>query len=266
LAKVCHDFFRGVDSESSVSPCLSDYALTNILWLKKPLAAPDLPRKRIIADYYAATKPDEYLWKRYVEEVKKLEAGGTVTPEDYYMLRYSPEAEDDLMRITAGEEEAITQVTVEEMLELARLRAQTEVTADRDAERERRIQAEDALAALQEQARSNRLHLYQLGHTFARSVVRVVDGLVLLVVAGALALTFPWELPLLGESTLLRLIAAVLVWLVFFITVNHLMYGTAVAEYVRRLEDPLGDWAATHLIRWFGPRGLTLPPTDKETP
>ncbi len=59
LVGVTQQYFSDGSEAGSVAPCLTDYALTNLLWLKRPTAAPDLPRKRIIADCYAATRPTE---------------------------------------------------------------------------------------------------------------------------------------------------------------------------------------------------------------
>jgi hypothetical protein len=35
-----------------------DHDLATLAWLKRPLQAPDLPRKQIIADCYAALRPE----------------------------------------------------------------------------------------------------------------------------------------------------------------------------------------------------------------
>lgn len=39
-----------------------DHDLATVAWLKRPLQAPDLPRKQIIADCYAALRPEGRLW------------------------------------------------------------------------------------------------------------------------------------------------------------------------------------------------------------
>lgn len=50
IAKVTRQFFYKKGHENAIALCITDYSLTNLLWLKKPLRMPDLPRKRIIAD------------------------------------------------------------------------------------------------------------------------------------------------------------------------------------------------------------------------
>ena len=72
LAYASSLYFRkaeGSNSIEAVPHCISDHVLTTLLWLKKPLSAPDLPRKRIIADCYAALNPPDSLWRRFLTEI-----------------------------------------------------------------------------------------------------------------------------------------------------------------------------------------------------
>jgi hypothetical protein len=76
----------------NISPCITDHNLTTLLWLKRPTQAPDLPRKRIIADCMAAMQPTPQLWSRYEVTLEKLLKRGVLVPDDYYLMRYSREA------------------------------------------------------------------------------------------------------------------------------------------------------------------------------
>lgn len=100
----------------SVPPCISDYELAVLLWLKSPLKAPSLPRKRLIADTYAAIQPSERLWQAYIREIERLRAQGEVDRDDAYLLRYTSTATSFLMDVTYGQEAAFTQATVHEVL------------------------------------------------------------------------------------------------------------------------------------------------------
>lgn len=55
LVRAAREFGRSERSGNSVPPALTDHALTNMLWLKLPVQAQDLPRKRLIAASYAAS-------------------------------------------------------------------------------------------------------------------------------------------------------------------------------------------------------------------
>jgi len=157
LARISRQFYYKESDFHTVCPCLTDGVLTNLLWLKKPTKAPDLPRKRIIADCYAATQPSEHLWNLYLTEIDKLEQDKQVTPDEYYSLRHSLEAKSALMELTYGEEEGFTRGTVQEILELVRSRMQAEVKAKLEYEKKLREETEQKLAEVQkfdEQVRS----------------------------------------------------------------------------------------------------------------
>ncbi len=145
LAKECAHYFCATDKRDVVSPCLTDYTLTNILWLKKPMAAPELPRKRIIADCYAATQPDEPMWRKYLDEIDKLSKDGNVSEDDFYTLRYSLEAKQALMELTQGDVDVFSRGTIKEILELIRSRVRGEYIEQIQAEKERAEKAEEAI-------------------------------------------------------------------------------------------------------------------------
>lgn len=105
---------------------MTDYALMNLLWLKQPLRAPDLPWRRVVADCFAATQPDEQLWESFVSEIEKLERQNRITADDYYLLRYSIEAKTSLMDLTLGREETFKEGTVLDILSRAREKVKRE--------------------------------------------------------------------------------------------------------------------------------------------
>ena len=90
--------------------------LCTIMWLKRPLIAPDLPRKRLVADCYAALRPDEHLWKAFLDEAETLRQRGETSADDYYLLRYSLQTDRALMEQTLGEPDRVTEDTVQGVL------------------------------------------------------------------------------------------------------------------------------------------------------
>lgn len=142
LAKQCVNHFCKMDQRIAITPCLTDYTITNILWLKKPMASPDLPRKRIIADCYAATQPDDNMWRKYIGEIEKLSSEGTVSADDYYLLRYSLEAKQSLMELTQGDIATFSRGTIKEILDMIRQGIKQEFTEDLRVAKERADNAE----------------------------------------------------------------------------------------------------------------------------
>lgn len=112
-------FQYGLKYEESreVSPVITDFSLANIAWLKAPLDAPALPITEVLAVSYAALQPSTELLEKYLKEIDKLEQQGKITERDHQLLRSSPLAQDELMNLTLGEEEALNEQTITETLE-----------------------------------------------------------------------------------------------------------------------------------------------------
>lgn len=130
---------------------LLDHYFTTVVWLKRPQAAPDLPRKRIIADCYAAMRPPDTLWRRYLEEIDKLRSRGDITEDDYALLRLSTPARSALMESTFGDVDAFVEGTIPEILERAQnaAREATEqaLLVEKEARSEERYQADRNIAS-----------------------------------------------------------------------------------------------------------------------
>jgi hypothetical protein len=154
LVEVAYDFFHKESGHPRISalPFLTDIALTQLLWLKKPLSAPNLPRKRIIADAFAAMQPDEQLWRKYLDELTKQKDRKDITLEQYYELRYSLHVEMALMERTRGEIDAFTQGTVTEILQMIESQKQEEIEQRQEELQEQvlavKARAEEAESAL----------------------------------------------------------------------------------------------------------------------
>lgn len=240
LVKLSRDFFYEDSAPTSVPPCMPDYLLTNLLWIKKPLDAPDLPRKRIIADYYAATQPEEHLWRKYLAEVEKLKQSGRVTSDDYFLLRYSLEAKSALMDFTLGGEETFSQGTIPEILSLvhSRIKKEDEDEIKRQVELRRAAEYSASAAQAEERERLTRIRIraqkYAKGITFwLRNVL--MFGLFV----GTLS-TFPWDFPALTSKPLFYFISFLQAGLLI-LSIMNLMYGTKLDTCVRKIEIGLSN-------------------------
>ena len=135
LANACAKFFYEEFGGPSVPLCIVEHVLATIAWVKKPMKAPNLPVKKLIADCYAALNPSDSLWRKYLEEVERQRAEKNISENDYFMLRYSIEARQALMDITQGDPDAFSEGTVEEVLEVAKRASRAEVEEELEKER-----------------------------------------------------------------------------------------------------------------------------------
>lgn len=255
LAEVTRRFFSDGSGAGSVSPCLTDYALTNLLWLKKPTAAPGLPRKRVIADCYAATRPSEHLWGKFLQEIERLRERGEVDADEYYLLRHSMEAETALMEATMGREELFTQGTIPEILDRWRHGIEAKKQSEVDAERASKEETERKLEAERKREREREARRQERIRANARKVARWLVRTVLVVTLGLLVLgsayAFPWNLP---EPSVVgfRYLLAPALLLLFLLSVLNLVFGTTLLSVLRRLEAALARWIERLLLMLTG--------------
>jgi hypothetical protein len=152
LVRAARIHFGERANDKFVPTCTLDHELATVVWLRNPVASPDLPRKQLLADAYAAMLPDDDLWTRFLDEVDRLEESDQITEQDYFVLRFSVEARRALMRETRGEDTVFTSGTVAEVLRRAHQEQQRELHAqlrergaDLDAALSEKAQAEAAL-------------------------------------------------------------------------------------------------------------------------
>lgn len=215
LVRASKTFFgsEGLSDPTCVPHCQNLDLFTTMVWLKRPLGSPNLPRKRIIADCYAALNPSDRLWRKYLSEIVRLFERGDIGKEDYDLLRLSNDARMALMDITLGDEDVFAEGTVDQVLQRAYDNARSDIEADRDAtlarlaseERAHTKTSHDADMVKQqlhevEQARiADRKRVESHAHEMSQKLARIVFMGVRLVVFAALVvvvfLTMPTSLP-----------------------------------------------------------------------
>ena len=119
FAHAAYEYGKEFEETREVSSVITDFSLANIAWLKRPLKAPELPQKEVIAYAYAAMNPHEELWAKYLAEIEKLAKRKDISESDHAVLRYSLRAREELMELTLGDEEALNAATVSAILERA---------------------------------------------------------------------------------------------------------------------------------------------------
>lgn len=241
LAKITKEFFSHDDSVGPISPCLTDYTLTNILWLKNPILSPDLPRKRIIADCYAALQPDEKLWRRYLNEIEKLDQSRQSSPDDVYLLRHSLYAKTALMELTLGEEEAFTNATVPEILAVIEERNQAGIRRELETAEQSRRAAEQHLQTVQAIENERQTNIHNRAQKYAKKIVLGIELAAILTLTVGTAYTFPWDLPPVTNAIGRYLLGGIQV-VCLFLTMLGMINGTNFETYARKAEVRTTNW------------------------
>ncbi|WAC07862.1 MAG: hypothetical protein OS130_01270 [Thermodesulfobacteriota bacterium] len=116
LARAAYAYGRGYHEFKNVSPVITDFSLTNIVWVKSPLKNPNVPMHLLLAHCYSILKPSEQLWNKFLAELDKLRNDKTITPEQHQYLRYELRVRDELMNLTLGDEEEVSEQIVLQIL------------------------------------------------------------------------------------------------------------------------------------------------------
>jgi hypothetical protein len=119
LYKVSTEFFKQRDPDEEIPPCVPMSAFTTMVWVREPLAAPDLPKHRIVADACAAMRPGAELWQAFDDEIDKLREEEDISADLAHHLRVDFESEQALMDKTFGDEAEYVEGTAKQVAERA---------------------------------------------------------------------------------------------------------------------------------------------------
>ncbi len=267
LARTSAAFFRDEfrNMIGAVPHCVLDDVLATLVWLKRPLKMPDLPRKRIIADCYAALNPPDALWRMHLKEMDHLRQEGRITEDDYQLLRHSMDARRALMDITFGDPDTFTEGTVPEVLERAKAAARADAQEALKTERVARLDAEQratvAEAAAEAHIRAQFNRLRDIGAAIGRWAARTASVLAVACLGLGVYLTLPSPFPP-PTGAKMKLLAPALLLILAILTVAHLFMGTTVISITRRFELYVSRIVTTGLCKLVGQR--VVPPDSRQ--
>jgi hypothetical protein len=101
----------------SLPTCLTDVFLGTLIWLHSPAEIENLSEKKIIADCFAALKPDERIISKYIDEVETLKNKGLINQDNYILLRTHRTAINILENKTFNDINEFKPETTQEILE-----------------------------------------------------------------------------------------------------------------------------------------------------
>lgn len=87
LAYACKNFNKTLGKKEGISPCITDIFLGTILWFQNPIRYDELKESQILANCYAATRPNSVMINKFSKEVDKLKNDNQITLEDYALLK-----------------------------------------------------------------------------------------------------------------------------------------------------------------------------------
>ena len=239
FAKAAWEYGRQHEASQDVSSVITDFTLANTAWLKAPMGAPAVPTTQLLAFSYAALEPSTELLGKYLKEIDRLQAQGTITERDHQWLRSSPLVYSELMHLTLGEDASLTEGTVTETLDRVSSEIRREEWERLTVEQKAHQETRDALNS--QQARNQEIvrNLYWRCRGRARALAFLLSvGMVALLAIGLLsglglrpaAPIVSWVL--MGSSTILTLL-----------TLVNLVFGSSVKK--------IHAWVQNRCLTWF---------------
>ncbi|MDP6545481.1 MAG: hypothetical protein QGH60_15965 [Phycisphaerae bacterium] len=207
--------------------------------------APDLPRKRLIADCYAALNPSNALWARYTKEIDKLKESGEVSEDDYIVLRYSTVSKTALMDATCGDPVAFCARTVQEVLKKAKTAVRADLLADIAVKNQQYSDVEQDASTARRDLELYESHARSIGVTIGRCVSLIAQ----FVLAGILILGAILTLPGVVNKEPTPMVILLVLVILAVASFANLYQGINIKQIGRRLECWVSDKIEAILLK-----------------
>jgi len=212
------------NQSQEISTVITDFSLANLAWLKAPMGAPSIPMREVLAFSYAALQPSQKIWDKYLIELEKLEKTGKITARDLQLLRSTQLAQEELMNLTLGEEDSLSDQTISEVLS----RVTEEIRRDENdkfvAEKTAHSKTQSDLDKERNAKLSIQQNLYWHCDRRAKNIAWMISiGLILLLVVGvAVSFGFPFE------NQIIKWALPIILASLFLFTLINFIWGATV--------------------------------------
>jgi len=248
VARASSKFFFEQYDQVTVPLCVNDHTIATLAWVKNPTLAANFSRNRLIAESYAALQPAPELWRRYLNEIDRLQRDGTISEGDYHLLRFSTVARNALVDTTLGRPDAFTQGTVPEILEAARAEARRDTEQALSVEEQRRTHAEAKAQAAENALIAKQKNLEDriraIGMSVGIGARRLANFALISIAPVGVYETLPASVPPLPEK-FVELLGPFALTVVFALTIWSLYSGGSVRKVGRIIEV----WASSTVQR-----------------
>ena len=202
-------------------------------WLKAPLGAPSLPAAEVLAFCYTAFQPSTELLRKFLIEVDKLQEEGKFTERDHQLLRSSTLVDDEPMRLTLGNEEALTEQAITETLRNVTNEINREQHEKLTAEQLAHKQTQKELNSEKENRNKVQERLFWRCHRKANFCAWFVSILLAIFLVAGLAsgLNLWWDNLILGP------VFTVGFGIMVLMTLGNLVFGTTVMGLHQRVQN-----------------------------
>jgi hypothetical protein len=238
FARAAYEYGKNIEQSREISPVITDFSLANTAWLKAPQGAPSLPQKEVIAFAYAALRPSEEFLQKVIAEAEKLEQKGKISARDHQLLRSSIHLQDELMSLTLGEDEALTEKSITETINKITEEIKREESEVLTAEQIAHTKTQTQLIAKREEGQEIQRRLYWRCDRRAKSLAKVVSFLLgAFLVIGIFASYYTQPI-----SPVVSIVLTLGLGVLLLLTIGNLLLGTTVRGIHDSVKEKFRDW------------------------
>lgn len=188
FSRAAYAYGRSHGNSSDVSSVITDFSLANLAWLKAPMGAPEIPTSELLAYAYAAKKPTTRWLEKYITEIEKLEKSNKISARDHQLLRSSIYAQEELMKLTLGEESALQEESISQTLSRVTLDIKSEESVKTEEERRQKIEAQLQLEGLISRTEKIKERIFWDCKTKAANITKLINiSIIAILTIGAAA-------------------------------------------------------------------------------
>jgi len=176
----------------NIPACVTDTFVGTILWLQSPAKILEINERKIIAECYAALRPDSRLIKKYLAEVEKFKNEKKIDENTYYMLRCDSVTLDLLEEKTLGDPDNFNSTVLSEILDEIRAGLSKEERVKLIKEKKEHIKTVQKLQTVIEQSSYVKNTIELRAEQIAKLVSNTIGFIILgLFIAGLITQLFP---------------------------------------------------------------------------
>lgn len=197
FSRAAYTYGRTHGNSSDVSSVITDFSLANLAWLKAPMGAPEIPTSELLAYAYAAKQPSKHWLEKYIAEIEKLEKTGKISTRDHQLLRSSVLAQDELMKLTLGEESALQEESITQTLNRVTSEIKLEELKNTQQERKLKIEIQQRLEEANTRNRKIEERIYwdckERAARHSRTITFIINTILIIGAAASIGLTKIFE-------------------------------------------------------------------------
>lgn len=162
------------NSSYSIPVCVTNVFLGTTIWLDSPAKLISFNTKKIIADCYAAIRPNERLIKKYIHQIEILNDSGIYSEDEYYFLRTNKSSYQVLEALTFNDENNFNEKTPDEIIRILRNEGRMETLKDLEIEKQINADTRDELEKTLKQLDVTKLKIEKISRIISTIVYFII--------------------------------------------------------------------------------------------